>query len=62
MPESNQCITCLHYWGGFKCDAFPEAIPEDVLSGLFDHSSKHPQQQNDVVREEGDPYGIPEEG
>ena len=31
------------------CRAFPNGIPEDILTGEFDHTKKHPKQDNDIV-------------
>jgi len=42
MPNSNQCNSCIHYQGPFSCDAFPEEIPDDIFTGLFDHTKPYP--------------------
>lgn len=42
MATSNQCVTCNHYRGGLACDAFPEGIPDPVLTGLVDHRKPTP--------------------
>ena len=34
---SYQCITCKHYWGVGKCDAYEEQIPDAILTGEHDH-------------------------
>jgi len=48
------CINCKHYQGQangvYSCGAFKE-IPDDVLFGEFDHTKKHPDQNNDIVFE-----------
>ena len=36
-------------WGGF--DAFPDDIPNEILSGKNDHSKPLPDQSNDFVFE-----------
>lgn len=41
MPLSDQCITCRHYTGDHACAAFPDRIPQEILSGLFDHSQPY---------------------
>lgn len=33
----------------FFCSAFPDGIPEKILTGEFDHSKKYPGQGNDIV-------------
>lgn len=38
MPQSDQCISCRHYRGDLQCDAFPERIPQEILSGEHDHT------------------------
>ena len=45
MPQSQQCLSCKHYLGGFDdgmyCNAFPveknKPIPYEIFSGQFDH-------------------------
>ncbi len=37
MPQSDQCLTCRHYEGDFACAAFPSRIPQEILTGLYDH-------------------------
>ena len=34
-----------------SCIAFPNGIPENILSGEFDHTKKHPSQSNDILFE-----------
>lgn len=36
------CLLCKHYRRALKCAAFPEEIPEDIISGLDDHKSERP--------------------
>jgi len=33
------------------CPAFPAGIPEQILTGKFDHTRKYPGQQNDILYE-----------
>ena len=40
--QSNQCIRCEHYRMGHTCDAFPDGIPEAILSGEHDHREPYP--------------------
>ena len=38
-----QCMTCRHYRrDDFACDAFPEEIPDEIMSGDFDHVEEYP--------------------
>ena len=37
MAQSSQCLECLHYFGEFKCNAFPDGIPEQIYTGQHDH-------------------------
>lgn len=47
VPYKNkamQCCTCKnHISGTVTCKAFPKRIPLEILSGRFDHSLPHPQ-------------------
>lgn len=38
MSESDQCLMCKHYLGLRSCVAFPEEIPQEIFSGMHDHS------------------------
>jgi len=41
---TNQCKQCLHLrtsTENLTCDAFPDGIPIDILTGQFDHNKKH---------------------
>ncbi|MCK9596452.1 hypothetical protein M0R19_04670 [Candidatus Pacearchaeota archaeon] len=33
------CVNCIHFKEekGLPCDAFPKGIPDEILSGSFDH-------------------------
>lgn len=36
----SQCATCIHYdWDTYTCKAFPEEIPDELLSGDKKHES-----------------------
>lgn len=35
------CDNCKHYLSELRCLAFPDGIPDDILSGEFDHTQPH---------------------
>ena len=37
MSTVLQCQLCRHYWGQGRCDAFPEAVPHEIIRGEHDH-------------------------
>ena len=37
VVQSTQCIECAHYRGLLECDAFPEGIPTEIVTGEHDH-------------------------
>lgn len=41
MSETVQCPVCVHYRGELKCAAFPEGIPELILTGRHDHTEPY---------------------
>ena len=45
------CFECKHYFRDYKCKVFPDNIPLDIVEGDFDHTKKHPEQENDIVFE-----------
>ena len=50
--ENCICPKCRHVFSGrIRCKAFPEGIPEDILSGEIDHRKKFPNQENNIVFE-----------
>ena len=53
MTEQPICFFCKHFIEGkdYKCQAFPEGIPNEILFGENDHSKPLPEQQNDIVFE-----------
>lgn len=36
--RTDQCPNCLRYRGDLDCDAYPQRIPEAILTGQYDHS------------------------
>ncbi len=48
---NTKCTICKHYYMSCVCNAFPEGIPADILIGKVNHTSTHPDQDNDIVFE-----------
>ena len=42
MIQSIQCITCKHYLGAITCEAYPDEIPFEIVSGDHDHTQPYP--------------------
>lgn len=42
MAQSDQCVLCKHYRADLTCDAFPQGIPQRIISGLHDHQEPYP--------------------
>ena len=46
--QSNQCLQCSHFLGrgdkrfGFVCEAFPKGIPDEIVTGQFNHTKPYP--------------------
>ena len=38
---SFQCIECERYRKDGRCKAFPDGIPEEIITGQFDHTKPH---------------------
>lgn len=52
MAKTIQCRDCRHRnQEKYNCDAFPNGIPHDILQGEFDHTKRHPDQDNDILFE-----------
>jgi len=50
---SSKCTICKRFnYSEFNCVAFPNGIPEIILSGENDHSEPLSEQDNDIVFEE----------
>lgn len=41
MAVSDQCVLCRHYQCALACEAFPDGIPEEIITGEFDHTQPH---------------------
>lgn len=53
---TEQCFNCKNYLDNpdkkyLSCKAFPNGIPENILTGEFDHTKKHPEQDNNILFE-----------
>jgi len=48
--ENINCVICKNrlFW---SCNAFPDGIPDIILSGENDHSKPLPNQDNDIIFE-----------
>ena len=38
---AGSCDNCKNYTLGLSCLAFPDGIPDDILSGEVDHTEPH---------------------
>ena len=54
--QSNQCLECTHYMGEIQCDAFPDGIPEAIITGDYDHAEPYPG-DNGIQFEPMEPTG-----
>jgi len=50
-----QCASCKHYREKLKCDAFPDGIPNQIISSKFDHTK--PYKGDHDIRFEDDGTG-----
>lgn len=51
---SAQCFKCKHLIftpAEFRCPAFDNFIPDDILINKFEHTKKHPDQKNNILFE-----------
>lgn len=46
------CGNCKNYIGEGICTAFPNGIPNEILTGENDHKTPLPEQDDDIVFEE----------
>jgi hypothetical protein len=49
--QTDLCNGCKNYLGLLICLAFPDGIPDEILTGGNDHSKPLPGQDNDIVYE-----------
>jgi hypothetical protein len=42
MAESTQCIDCSRYEGLNTCEAYPDGIPVEIITGEHDHTEPFP--------------------
>lgn len=56
--QGNICLICKHYTGKFKCKAFPDGIPEKIITGKSEHEKPLPNQENEIVFEEKETKGL----
>jgi hypothetical protein len=47
--ETPQCNNCVFYGHNLTCFAFKKGIPDEILSGEFDHKKKHTHQSGDYT-------------
>ena len=45
------CNKCKNYLYDKNCKAFPEGIPDNILTGEFDHIKRYPGQDNNILFE-----------
>ena len=45
----SMCDKCIHYKGKGECDAFPDGIPNDIITEERRHDEPVPEQDNDIV-------------
>lgn len=50
--QSTQCLNCKNYLGALTCRAFPDGIPEKIVTGQFDHTQ--PYEGDNGIRFEAD--------
>ncbi len=46
------CVICKNYLGEITCLAFPDGIPQEILTGTGNHEKPLPNQGNNFVFEE----------
>lgn len=52
------CFKCKHFNKfGLGCKAFPEGIPDEIISGENEHKEPLPEQKNNIVFEPDESSG-----
>ena len=51
MPMSTYCATCKHYNKDLTCKAFPDGVPEKIITGLQEHNEPIAGQVGDFIHE-----------
>ena len=49
MISMPQCFDCIHYQGLGRCAAFPDVIPEEIMSGAVDHDKVRGDEVGEVI-------------
>ena len=51
QPKCYTCKNIIIDKGDPRCKAFPEGIPDDILTWEFPHTKKYPGQENSILFE-----------
>ena len=46
-----QCVSCKHYQDNYRCPAFPDRIPDEILFDEVWHEKPYPGQKGDLLFE-----------
>jgi hypothetical protein len=52
MIPATVCFVCKNYTNNLKCKAFPDGIPDEILTGKNDHTKPTKDQKNNIVFKE----------
>lgn len=47
--QTNLCFNCQNYGGDLKCLAFPDGIPEEILTAEIAHTKPIKEQSNKIT-------------